>query len=215
MPESGDEKDIGIGRIDEDFPDLLTVLKPDRLPAFSPIVGAKHSNALGNVASHVGFTASDVDPVGIRSRDGNGSNRPNVHFVENRLPRPACIVGSPNASVYRPEIELSGIRRITFHRQDLPSTERADGTPMKVLKKMRIDGRRLCSDCEADDRQSEQMKAVHSHAHSRALQRFAAIGRERNGCARTARRADLRQGHARCGWSGIVRIRVTGSRPFC
>ena len=74
VAKSGNQKDIGIGRIDENFSDLLTVSKSDRLPAFAAIVGSEHSDALSNVAPHVRFAASDINPVGIGSCNGNGSN---------------------------------------------------------------------------------------------------------------------------------------------
>ena len=85
--------------------------------------------ALRDVGAHVGFAGADVDDVRLRRRDRDRADRADVDVIEDRLPRAAGIVGSPDAAVHRAEIETLRIPRVARDGKHASAAERADGTP--------------------------------------------------------------------------------------
>jgi hypothetical protein len=121
--------------------DLLRVGQADRAPALASIGGAEHPDALRDIGAHVGFTRADIDDVRRRRGDRDGADRADVHILEERLPRPASVVGAPDAAVHRAEIEAPRVLRIADHRKRSPTPERPDRAPMQLLEKPWIDAR--------------------------------------------------------------------------
>jgi hypothetical protein len=82
MAERGDERDIRITRIDDDFADGAGVAQADVLPGFAAVQCLVDAVALRDVAAEAGFTRSDVQNVWIGNRYGEASNGGRAFLVE-------------------------------------------------------------------------------------------------------------------------------------
>ena len=141
MAERGNQKDVGIARVDQDLADLLRVRKPDRLPRRAAIARAEHADSLGNVGAHVRFAGADVDRLRRGRRNRDRADRSDVFLVEDRLPGPPGIVGPPHAAVDRSEIEAPRVDRIALDGEDSAAPERPDRAPVKILEQRWVDAR--------------------------------------------------------------------------
>src|SRR5713101_485609 len=65
MPQSGDEHDVWIARIDQNTGDVAGVFEADVLPGFSAVGGFVHSVAVGDVGVNAIHAAADVNNVGV------------------------------------------------------------------------------------------------------------------------------------------------------
>ncbi len=107
----------------------------------SPRVGGLvHPVALRDVGAHVRLAGADVDDARIRGRHGDRADRADRLAVEDRLPGAPRVARLPHAAVHAAEVEVLRLARNAGHRQNPPSAERADQSPVQVLKQGGIDG---------------------------------------------------------------------------
>jgi len=105
ISERADHDDVGIARVHDDGIDVANVSEADAGPGGSGIAGFINAIAVGLLAG------ADVDDVGIRGRDSDGSDRRDVLIVKDRLPDAAGVGGLPHTSARRAHVIDRGISR--------------------------------------------------------------------------------------------------------
>ena len=104
MPESGNEGDIRIRGVDDDFADVARVLQANVVPGLAAVVRTVDAVTEGDVAANAGFACADINDVGIGFRDRDAADGGGGLLVEKRIPGNAAVRGFPNAAGNRAKI---------------------------------------------------------------------------------------------------------------
>ena len=138
----GDQNLVGIGRVDQNAPDVAGLLQAERLPALAAVDGLEHARAAGHVIARFRLAGADIDGVGIGRGHGDGADRRGRPLVEQGGPGPPGVVGPPHAAARRAEYEAIGPRGHTLDHFAPPAAERTDQTPVRGELDGRGRGRR-------------------------------------------------------------------------
>src|SRR5215472_13014616 len=100
MSQSAHVNDIRRIGINNDSADLTRVFQTHVLPSPARINGPVDAISGGERGPNVRFAGSDVNNLGIRWRQSNGTNRSEGCAVRNRLPDHAGVRGLPDSPVH-------------------------------------------------------------------------------------------------------------------
>ena len=109
MAEGGDERDIGIARIDDDFADGARVAQADVLPGLAAVHGLVDAVALRDVAAQAGFSRADVQNIWIGHRHGEAANGGRAFLVEDRGPGQSAVGRLKDTAAGASEVVGGGI----------------------------------------------------------------------------------------------------------
>ncbi len=130
--------DVVIRRVDLDRADLPDILEPDVLPAHAAIDRLVHALAGDDVAAQTVGAGADVDDVRVVLRDADVADRGRVEKpVGHVVPGRAVVLGLPDATAGRAEIESCGGRDGAGHCRDPAAARRADVAIFEVTEVLR------------------------------------------------------------------------------
>src|SRR5262249_18430234 len=124
-----DEHGVRILWIDQDASDLTCAVEPQMRPRLARVGGLVHPVAVGNLRAHVGFTAANIDDVGIRGRNAYGPNRSDWLRVKHRPPRASRVGILPRPAATGAEVEGVRLAVPPAHRVDPPAAKGSDHPP--------------------------------------------------------------------------------------
>src|SRR5271167_4207832 len=134
VAEHGSKNTIGIARIDGQRGNLLSVDEAAEMsPGFAGVGGLVDAVADGEIGAVQSLAAADIDDVGVRRSDGNGSDGLSGFVIEDGVPGATVVVGFPNAAVYLGDVEHIGLAGNAGGRAGAPATKRADHAPVQFL----------------------------------------------------------------------------------
>ena len=132
MAERGDIGEIGVVRGDQDAADLLRIIEADLRPGLSSIARAVHAVTLRDIRTHVGLAAADVDDIGVGGGNGEGADRTDRLFVEDRIPGASGVDRLPDTAVHGAEVEVVRLARHAADGEHATAAKRADQTPVQM-----------------------------------------------------------------------------------
>src|ERR1019366_10543052 len=91
VSKGGDERDVGIARVDDDRTDVARVLEADIRPGAAGVGRFVHAVTVRDVAAKAGFAAARVQYVGIGVRHRDGADRRDALVVEHRRPTESAV----------------------------------------------------------------------------------------------------------------------------
>src|SRR4051812_39008086 len=97
MAGRGHKDNLGIGRVDRDAIDGLSLLKPQMGPSLASVACAPDAVSNGRTLPVVGLAGSDIDDVRVGRGNPDGSNRLVLHVVELGVPVVSAIGRFPEA----------------------------------------------------------------------------------------------------------------------
>ena len=128
--------------MDANFSDIPGIRQSQVCPGLASISRLVHAIAVRDIATDGRLAHTGIDHVGIRSRNGNCTNRCAFkEAVGHIFPDDAAIGCFPHTSAGRAKIEYLRMHRIAGHCYDSPSTKWADQAPLKRVQHSRIDHR--------------------------------------------------------------------------
>ncbi len=133
MAESGDEDDVGIGGMDDDFADGAGIFEAYVFPGFAGIDRFVDAVALGEIATDAGFAGANVDGVGIGGGDGEGADGRRFFVIEEGLPGESAIGGFPDAATDGAEVPGVRIAGDAGGGERAAAPVRADGAVLEAL----------------------------------------------------------------------------------
>src|SRR5882724_8644725 len=140
VAKSGDEGDIRIGGMDDDGADVASVLQADVAPGLAGVAGTIDAIAERDVAADAGFTAADVNHIGIGFGDGDGADGRGGLLLEEGIPGVARVGGFPNASGDGAKIESVGLAGHAGYGNGASAAEGADEAPLYAVVCFGVDG---------------------------------------------------------------------------
>src|ERR1700730_9312990 len=143
MAEQGCKNLVGISWVDGECRNLQAITQAEMGPGFSGVSRFVDSIANREVGAMQAFTAGDINDVGIRRSNGDGSDRLGGFVVEDRAPGAAVVVRLPHAAV-----DLANVENIRLIGNASGGTGAApakgtDHAPMEIL--ICVLGNLLCS----------------------------------------------------------------------
>src|SRR6266404_2595433 len=141
MAESGDEYDVWIRGMDDEFADVPGVLQSDIGPGFPGVIRTIDAVAEGDISADASFTGSRVNDVGIGIGDCDAANGRGGLLLEERVPRDAAVRRFPDAAGDGAKVIGIGLARNSGDRQDPPAAKGTDQAPLHAGVGFRIDGR--------------------------------------------------------------------------
>ena len=130
VPERGHPDAIGIARVDAYLADVPGVGEAKVHPGPAAVGGLVHPVAVGDVATDGALTHAGVDHAGVGVRHRERAHRRGLQVpVAHVRPGDARILGLPDATGHRAEVEHRGFRRIAGHRHHPAPAGRADAAP--------------------------------------------------------------------------------------
>ena len=168
MSERGDEKPMGVARVDVDHRDHLRVAKAEVRPRPAGVGRLVHAVADREVGPNDAGSRTDVDDVRVGRRDSDGPNRSGRLVVEDWLPRRPVVGGAPDAAVVEADIEHV---RLTWDPRERPRPAGASRTDLPPVHPERPIARLLAEDDIAGRRKeqghtrSRHENSTHWHHH--------------------------------------------------
>jgi hypothetical protein len=154
-----DVDQVGIFGIDADAADLLRGFEADVRPGLAGVGGLVHAVAVGGVAAHGGFAGADVQDVGVRRRNRDGADRPEIDLaVGDGLPGVATVGGLEDASAHTTEVEDERLVAHTGDGDDAAAAEwaeLAEGNPLQRIGR----GRGLGKGSRSEQNEAERSAA--------------------------------------------------------
>ena len=142
VADRGHQHDVGVGRVDDQGPDLAGILQADAGPGLAAVDRLVDAVAPGDVAAQGALAGADVEDVMVRRCDRDGADREVGLLVEDRRPAGSGIDRLPNPARRRAEIEQARLARHAGHRVRAAAAIGADAAPVQRLEQGRIDRRR-------------------------------------------------------------------------
>ena len=113
--------------MDTYFGDISGIRQAQVYPGLATIGRLIYTITMRHITTDSRLTHTNIDHVGIRSRDGNRTNRCTFKVAVGHIfPEYTAIGGLPDATTRRAKIEYLWMHRVTSHRYDSPSAKRAD-----------------------------------------------------------------------------------------
>src|SRR5258708_2193423 len=141
MAESGDEGDVWVRRMNNDFADVPGVLQPDIGPGLAGVIRTIDAVAEGDISADTRFAGASIDDVGIGIRHRDAADRGCTLLFKERIPGDAAVGRFPDAA--GDGAEVIGIRQggDASDGQDPSPTKGADQAPFHASVRFRINGR--------------------------------------------------------------------------
>src|SRR5689334_4200255 len=131
MPDGGDEDHRRIAWVDGDLADVLRFIEADVRPRRAGVGRLVHPITESDRIAERRLAAADVNHVGCRRRDGDGTDRRHRLRIEDRRPDTAGVDRLPDAAVHSAEIELVRPTGYAGRRGDASAAKWAEHAPMK------------------------------------------------------------------------------------
>ena len=130
MTESGDEYNVWIRGMDDEFADVPGVLQADIGPGLPGVIRTIDAVAEGNVSADAGFAGSHVNDIGIGIGDRDAADGRGGLFFEKGIPGDATVRGLPDAAGDCAKVIGIGLARDTGDGQCAAAAKRTDQTPL-------------------------------------------------------------------------------------
>ncbi len=141
MAESGDEYDVWIRGMDDEFADVPGVLQSDIGPGLPGVIRTIDAVAEGDISADAGFAGSRVNDVRIGIRDRDAADGRGSLFFEKGIPGDAAVRGLPDAARDGAKVISIGLTGNAGDGQCAAAAKRTDQTPLHAGIGFRIDGR--------------------------------------------------------------------------
>ena len=171
VTEDGDEEAVGVGRINRNGRDHLTVFQSELLPRASGVGGLVDAVADRQVGTNNAGACPHIDDVGIRRRNRDRADRSCGLIVEQRHPVGAVISRPPDPAIVEAGVERVGLTRDASRRTRASSAGGTDIAPAHSRKerRLRCDCLRLqrrlfrgACECENEGKSGTRKQSAHS-----------------------------------------------------
>src|SRR6267378_4537490 len=141
MAQGGDECDIGIRGMNDDFADVQGVLQTDVGPSLPGVIRTIDAVAERDISTDTSLAGSNIEDVGIGIRDSHAADRRGALLVEERIPRDAAVRGFPNATGHGAKVIGIRLAGDAGDGQDASPAKGTDQAPFHAGVRFRINGR--------------------------------------------------------------------------
>src|SRR5882724_136836 len=141
MAQSGDEYDVWIRGMNDEFADVPGVLQSDIGPSLAGVIRTIDAVAEGDISADASFAGSRVNDVGIGIGDRDAADGGGGLFVEERIPGDAAVRGFPNTAGNGAKVIGIGLARDTGDGQDPAAAKGTDQAPLHAGVGFWINGR--------------------------------------------------------------------------
>src|SRR5579859_5838049 len=133
MSENCGKNFIRVARIDGERRDLLSIHQAEMRPGLTGVGGLVDAIANGEIGTVQSLATAYINNVGVRGRNGNGTDGLRGLMVENWVPGAAVVVRFPDAAVYLAHIKHIGLAGNTGGRASATAPKWADHAPVQFL----------------------------------------------------------------------------------
>src|SRR6266850_468037 len=141
MAESGDEYDVWIRGMDDEFADVPGVLQSDIGPGLPSVIRTIDAVTERDISADASFAGSRVNDVRIGIRDRDAADGRGGLLFEKGIPGDAAVRSFPDAAGDGAKVIGIGLARDASDGQDPAAAKRTDQTPLHAGIGFRIDGR--------------------------------------------------------------------------
>src|SRR5882762_3838348 len=141
MAQGGDECDIRIRGMNDDFADVPGVLQTDVGPSLPGVIRTIDAVAERDISTDTSLAGSGIEDVGIGIRDSHAADRRGALLVEERIPRAAAVRGFPNATGHGAKVIGIRLAGDAGDGQDASPAKGTDQAPFHAGVRFRINGR--------------------------------------------------------------------------
>ena len=134
VAERGHQDDVRIAQVHEDAADVPGRRETAVRPGPAAIVRAEDAVTGNDVVARLRLARARIDHFRVGGRDRDRADRSRGPALENRRPRAAGVLGLPDASARRAEIERVGLIRNPLGAGPPPGPERPDVAPADLRK---------------------------------------------------------------------------------